>query len=235
MFKKFGLKILEYINKINGALYFDIFFTAFWGADKSNLPPFYQESFGEDFDYQSILRKSFRYIYLLNHEIQNWGTSSSYLITVYRGVKSKVLENTKEKQSFRFENFQSTSLLASVAASFIKDYDKDCTFYTIEIPKRCPNACQIEHSVFEYEKEYLISPHSTYKLVKIGYIPQELYKSQEGRAIVNNKNCKFYLLRLNTHKPEEDDDGEYWSNMKNNTKNLGNYETNRSEANLITE
>ena len=133
---------------------------------------------------------------------------------VYRGIKSKVLKNAKIGQTFRFENFQSTSLNPLVSVDFIAESNDDCTLYTIEVPRSCPNICEIKHSVFETEEEYLISPYTTYELVDNHFIPDELYESEVGRKLIKNKKWDFYKLKLKRKKPESNNDEAYWGSFQ---------------------
>ena len=153
-------------------------------------------------------------MFLLNHNIQTNSKKLGKKVVVYRGVKCKVLKNAKIGQTFKFENFQSTVKNPLVSANFIADSNDDCTFYSIEVPSGCPNIWKIKYSVFEYEEEYLISPYTAYKLVDNHFIPDELYKSEIGRKLIENKKCEFYKLRLKNKKPERNENEAYWGGFQ---------------------
>ena len=79
-------------KNINKAMFLDIFASAFSGSDDSKLPVFLRDKSSRSLDYEHIITNSYRYIFLLNKNIQNGNINVNSTICYYRGIKSKALK-----------------------------------------------------------------------------------------------------------------------------------------------
>mmetsp|Transcript_11186 Transcript_11186/g.12620 ORF Transcript_11186/g.12620 Transcript_11186/m.12620 type:complete len:272 (-) Transcript_11186:86-901(-) len=211
---------------INAALFLDVCAAAGGRKGYDNAPEYFKNVFlGKPKDYfKTVLDHAFPFICLLNKIIHERGKKNSNDLNVFRGANCKVLQNASEGLTYRFIQFQSTSLDASVPLNFLND-NTDCSLYNICVPKNCPNAAELKASYFKEEQEVLISPYTTFTLDKIGEIHEEFRAAVEHTAsgttingeptenkswVIDSGFCNFYKLTLSMKESGIDDDEAYW-------------------------
>jgi len=211
---------------INAALFLDVCAAAGGRKGYDNAPEYFKNVFlDKPKDYfKTVLDHTFPFICLLNKIIHERGKKNSEDLTVFRGINCKVLQNASEGLTYRFIQFQSTSLDASVPLNFLNN-NTDCSLYNICVPKNCPNAAELKASYFKEEQEVLISPYTTFTLDKIGEIHEEFRAAVEHTAsgttingeptenkswVIDSGFCNFYKLTLSMKESGIDDDEAYW-------------------------
>jgi hypothetical protein len=135
-------------------------------------------------DYKEVIENSIKFIRRVNTVLIDVCTlDNTEDRKVYRGVNTKVFSNVKVGDEFRIVNFLWASDNKFMAEQFSlpTSSDQQTTILTIEIPKHCCNAGKIGcYSMFSSEKETLIPPYTSYKLVSKDGENMHLYVAQDN-------------------------------------------------------
>jgi len=132
------------------------------------------------FSYKQILKKSMKYIRLLNSCIVDEGRAHNEIDrAVFRGVPAKLFQNIEVGDAFRIVNWNWTSESIDIAKYFASNEGGEETIVKFNVKKGCYNAGiinKIGRSCTKSEEETLIPPYSHCKFEK---------KEEDGTIVLN--------------------------------------------------